>query len=117
MAIVAIGDAGPLRDALPDARGAQRLTILHSLASLADADSMSAFLEALSDEDRDVRIAAGSGLAAIGDAGAIAALVNAAKETSGYEGSQAKKHCLVLAENLRKAGNDAAARRIVEAVG
>jgi len=59
-----------------------------------------------------VRIAAGAGLAKIGDAGAADALLKAAEVGPGWERVQATKNCLVLAENLTAAGKKAEAARI-----
>jgi hypothetical protein len=116
MALVAIKDgaAEPLRAALPAATGRCRLTILHSLAALADAGAAEAFKQALQDEDREVRLAAGAGLARLGDAGAIEPLLKAADADPGWERIQAAKHCLVLAEKLAAAGKQAEARRIYQ---
>jgi HEAT repeat protein len=116
MALVAIKDgaAEPLRAALPRAAGRCRLTILHSLAVLADAGAADAFKQALQDDDREVRLAAGAGLARLGDAGAIELLLKAADTDPGWERIQAAKHCLVLAEKLSAAGKQADARRIYQ---
>jgi len=116
MALVAIKDGAgeQLRSALPNAKGRCRLTILHSLAALADAGAADAFKQALKDNDREVRIAAGAGLANLGDAGAIDLLIKAADVQPGWERIQAAKHCLVLAEKLTAAGNKAEARRIYQ---
>ena len=116
MALVAIKDgaAEQLRAALPNAKGRCRLTILHSLAALADAGAAEAFKQALQDEDREVRIAAGAGLAKLGDAGAVDLLLKAADVQPGWERIQAAKHCLVLAEKLAAAGKKAEARRIYQ---
>jgi len=116
MALVAIKDGAgeQLRSALPNAKGRCRLTILHSLAALADAGAADAFKQALKDNDREVRIAAGAGLANLGDAGAVDLLIKAADVQPGWERIQAAKHCLVLAEKLTAAGNKAEARRIYQ---
>lgn len=116
MALVAIQDgaAEALRAALPEARGRCRLTILHSLAALADPGADAAFRQALRDEDREIRLAAGAGLARLGSAGAVDLLLAAADVPPGWERVQAAKHCLVLAEKLSAAGNPTAARRIYE---
>jgi len=114
MALVAIkdGSAEVLRAAWPTARGRSRLVILHSLAALADAQSADAFKAALKDPDREVRLAAGAGLAKIGDSGAVEMLLKAADVEPGWERVQQTKHCLVLAEKLAAAGKKAEANRI-----
>jgi len=116
MALVAIRDGAgeQLRSALPKAKGRCRLTILHSLAALADAGAAEAFRQAMQDEDREIRIAAGAGLARLGDAGALDLLLKAADAPPGWERIQAAKHCLVLAEKLAAAGKKAEARRIYQ---
>ena len=68
--------------------------------------------EALDDPDREVRLAAGWGLARLGDAGSVDALLKAADVEPGWERIQATKHCLVLAEKLTAAGKKDVARRI-----
>ncbi len=107
MALVAIreGAAQQLLAALPKARGRCRLVIVHSLAALGDAQSVGTLLPLLSDPDREVRLAAGAGLAKIGDGRAAGALLKAADVEPGWERIQATKHCLVLAERLIASGN------------
>jgi HEAT repeat protein len=114
MALVAIKDgvAEVLRAALPSAKGRCRLVILHSLAALADPQSAGVFQAALTDADREVRLAAGAGLAKLGDAAASDALLKAADVEPGWERIQATKHCLVLAEKLATAGKKSEAAKI-----
>lgn len=116
MALVAIKDgaAEPLRAALPAATGRCRVTILHSLAALADPGAAELFRQALQDEDREVRLAAGAGLARLGDAAAIPPLLKAADVAPGWERIQAAKHCLVLAEKLAAAGKHGEARQLYQ---
>ncbi len=114
MALVAIRDgaAEPLRAALANAQGRCRLVILHSLAALADEQSVGAMKAALEDPDGEVRLAAGAGLANVGDAGSADLLLKAADVEPGWERIQATKHCLVLAEKLMAAGKRDPARKI-----
>jgi hypothetical protein len=114
MALVAIKDgaAEVLRAALPQAKGRCRLAILHSLAALGDAQSAGAFQMALKDPDREVRIAAGAGLAALGDPAAVDPLLKAASVEAGWERIQQTKFCLVLAEKLAASGKKADADKI-----
>ncbi|MBN1852042.1 MAG: HEAT repeat domain-containing protein [Pirellulales bacterium] len=102
MALVAIreGALAPLRAALPKADGKCRLNIIHGLAALGDVESAAAFQDALEDDDREVRLAAGAGLAKIGAGNAVDAMLKAADAKPGWERIQATKHCLVLAEKL-----------------
>jgi hypothetical protein len=112
LALVAIRDgaAEQLRAALPTA--ASKLVVVHSLAALADAESADIFRQALEDQDGDVRLAGGAGLAAVGGADAVGSLLKAADVDAGWERIQATKHCLVLAERLQADGNRDAARQI-----
>lgn len=114
MALAAIKDgaADGLRKALPKAKGKCRLAIVDALAALADTGSASVFKDALDDPDCEVRIAAGAGLAEIGDASAADLLVKAADARPGWERVQATKHCMVLAENLAAAGKRGDAEKI-----
>jgi hypothetical protein len=113
MALVAIGEgaAEQLRAALPKARGKCRLNVIQGLGAVGDKQSAGALREALSDPDREVRLAAGWGLARMGDAG-VDALLKAADADPGWERIQATKHCLVLAEKLAASGQTLAARQI-----
>jgi hypothetical protein len=114
MALVAIGDgaAEELEAALPKAQGRCRLVVIHSLAALGDARSVGILMQTLSDPDREVRLAAGAGLAKIADARAIEPLLKAADVEPGWERMQATKHCLVLAERLVAKGQKEQATKI-----
>ena len=118
MALVAIktGAAEVLRAALPQAKGRCRLVIVHSLAALADKESATIFAGALTDSDREIRLAAGAGLANIADASAVDALLKAAGGEPGWERIQQTKQCIVLAEKLAASGNKAAANKIYAAL-
>ena len=118
MALVAIKDgaAEVLRAALPSTKGRCRLVILHSLAALADPQAADAFQQALKDPNREVRLAAGSGLARIAEASAAEQLLKAADVKPGWERIQQTKHCLVLAEKLAAAGKKSQASRIYQAL-
>jgi hypothetical protein len=118
MALVAIKDgaATVLRAALPTALGRCRLVILHSLAALAEPQSAESFKQALTDPDREVRLAAGAGLARIGNAGAVDPLLKASLVEPGWERIQQTKHCLVLAEKLASTGQKSEAARVYQAL-
>jgi len=105
-ALVAIRDgaAEQFRKALPRARGKCRLNIVQGLGAVEDRESIDALRQALDDPDREVRLAAGWGLARMGDAGSVDLLIKTAGVGPGWERIQATKHCLVLAENLVAAG-------------
>jgi HEAT repeat protein len=114
MALVAIreGAAPPLRAALPQAKGVCKLNIVQALSQLGDQESIPALRALVSDEDREVRLAAAWGLARMGDAGSVESLIRAADAEPGWERIQATKHCLVLAEKLAAAGQNAPAAKI-----
>lgn len=114
MALVAIknGAAEQFRAAL--AGGPCKVTLIHSLAALRDIDSTDIFRQAIRDADREVRLAAGAGLAAIGDADSVDVLLAAADVDPGWERIRATKHCLVLAERLLAAGEQSGAVKIYE---
>ncbi len=114
MALVAIKDgaAEQLGAAVPKVSGPCRLTVIHSLATLADAVSAASLKEALKDADREVRIAAGAGLAQLGDASTVDLLIKAADVEPGWERIQATKNCLVLAEQLQADGKKSDAEKI-----
>lgn len=114
MALVAIKDgaAEQFLTALPKAQGKCRLSIVDALAALADPRAAAPLKEALKDPDREVRIAAGAGLAKMGDAGSVELLIKAADGEPGWERIQQTRHCLVLAEKLSAAGKKAEAGKI-----
>ena len=101
-ALVAIGNgaAEQLRNALPKIKGKMRLTIIQNLGVLQDKESVDALKNALDDDDREIRMAAGWGLANIGDDGSVDLLLKAADAAGGYERIKATKACLLLAERL-----------------
>lgn len=114
MAMAAIGNAGRLfLAAWPKATGPCRLTILHHMAVMQVPEAKPVFLAALTDGNREIRLAAGYGLMKLADADAVEPLLKAT-DTDGWERIQATKHCLILAENLAAAGNKPAARRIYD---
>jgi HEAT repeat protein len=113
LALVAVrtGAAEQFRAALGKATGKQRVTIVQALGRLRDAAAAEVLRPLMTDENRDVRLAAGWALAQIGDAASAESLLKAADAT-GYERVQATNSCLQLAENLVAAGKKADATRI-----
>lgn len=114
MALVAIRDgaAEPLRAALAQAKGPCRLAVVQALGALADAGSADALQKALADTDREVRIAAGWGLANIGADAAAGTLTKAADASEGWERIQMTKACLLLSERLVAQGKKDKAKAI-----
>ena len=114
MALVAIRDgaAEQFRAALAGAKGTCKLPIVQGLGALGDKQSLPALAALLTDDDREIRLAAGWGLARMGDAGAVDALIKAAGVPDGWERIEATKHCLVLAEKLAAVGDKTRAARI-----
>jgi len=113
-ALVAIGDgaAGQLRNALPKVKGKMKLTIIQNLGVVKDAESVGVLKNALGDDDREIRLAAGWSLANIGDAGSVDLLLKAANTKGTYERNTATKACLLLAERLLDAGKKEPAGKI-----
>ena len=113
-ALTAIGDgaSGPFRQALRQARGKCRLTIIQNLGVLRDADSTAELKRFLDDQDREVRMAARWALANIGDADSVEPLLSAADAAGEYERVKATKACLLLAERLLAAGKRDSAVRV-----
>ena len=114
-ALAAIGGeraASQLRAAAAKAQGKCRLNLIDALAALAEPQSAATFKEALNDKNREVRIAAATGLANLGQSDAAEPLFIAANSAKGWERTQATKACLVLAEKLAAAGKKSLAKRI-----
>jgi hypothetical protein len=121
-ALVAIGDGAAeqsrkgcltaLRDALPKVKGKMKLTIIQNLGVVRDAESVDALKNALGDNDREIRLAAGWALANIGDAGSVDLLLKAANAKGTYERNTTTKACLLLAERLLEAGRKGPAAKI-----
>ena len=114
MALLAIRQsaAEQFRAALPRAEGKCRLNVIQALGDMKDAESIDSLKSALRDPDREVRLAAGWGLARIGDAGSVELLITEADTRTGWERIQATKHCLVLAEQLSSNGKHEPAKQI-----
>lgn len=112
--LVNLGSAASpsLRSALPRAQGKCRLVVLQSLAALGDTRSRELFQKALTDKDREVRLAAAWGLARLGDPASVDWLLKAADCEPGQERIKATQACLVLAEKLAASGQMGPARKI-----
>lgn len=116
MALVAIrqGAAETLRTALPELQGKCRMHAVYALAVLADPQAVSHLRDALQDEDREVRIAGGLGLAKLATPDTAGALLAAADQATGWERIQLSHDCFLLAESLAAAGESAAAVTIYQ---
>ena len=112
--LIAINDGvvERFRQALPQAKGKVRLTVIQALGVLADAGSTDALKAAASDQDRDIRLASVWALANIGDAGAVDVLLAAADARGTYERAKVTSACLLLAEKLLAAGRKPEANRV-----
>jgi hypothetical protein len=106
------GAVEEFRKALPELKGGPRLTVLQALGVLADAASAEAMKAALGDADREMRLVGGWGLARVGDAASLDAVLKAADVEAGYERIKATSSALLLAENLLAAGKKAEAAKI-----
>jgi hypothetical protein len=113
-ALLAIKDgaAAEFRAALRKATGKPRLTAVHALGVLRDAESAEALRPLAQDKDRDLRLTALWALANIGNPGAISVILQASG-AEGYEGAKATAACLLLAERLLAAGRRAEAIRVL----
>lgn len=110
-ALQAIGAVEPLLANAPTAQGRTKQYVLHALGSFKDAKSAPLFLQALTDNDLNVRIIAGQTLGRMGDVESVAALTKAS-DAPGWEGVQQTKALLLLAEQLSAAGKLTEARQI-----
>jgi len=72
------GAVEQFRAALPKGSGKQSLTIIQALGVLRDTNSVGALRNLVTDNDRDVRLAAGWALANVGDADSVDLLLKAA---------------------------------------
>jgi HEAT repeat protein len=113
-ALLAIRDGAveEFRKALPDLKGAPRITVLQALGVLADAASADAFKAAIADPDPDVRLIAGWGLARIGDG--VDLVIKATTADQVYERIKATSNALLLAERLVAAGKKADAAKVYQ---
>jgi hypothetical protein len=114
MALAAIEDgaAEQLRRTLPGVTGMCRLTIVQNLGVLQDAKSVPALKEQITNENRELRLAAAWALANIADPDSVDVLLNEADAEDRYERIKATQACMLIAEKLLAAGNNSDAARI-----
>ena len=111
-AILAIGGGvGKFRAALPDSTGKARVCFVQALGILRDKESVEAIRKDAAGKGQ-IRQTAVWALANIGDPGAVDVVLKAADETKGFDRIKATKACLLLAENLLKAGEKDGAKRL-----
>ncbi len=106
-ALQAIGDGAceQFLTVLPKVTGKSRLYVVQGLSAVGGTGAARALRSALGDKDDDVRLAAAWGLASLGDAKAIDAMLALADaKGSTWRRDQATQACLQLAEKLRVAG-------------
>jgi hypothetical protein len=94
------GAAEPLRAALPEAKGRNRLVIAQALGTLKDSASVPELRKLLAGDDSEIRQVAGWGLANIGAGEAAEDLLRQADAAKGFERTKLTDACLLLAENL-----------------
>jgi hypothetical protein len=112
-ALVSIGaDPAPLLEALPNAKGKCRLTILQNLGVLRANAAVPELLKAAADADRPTRLVALYALGNIGAAAATDTLMKAADAEGPFERSQATRSLLLLAQRLAEAKDAAGAEKI-----
>jgi hypothetical protein len=118
-ALTAIGgelSAAALRQALTEAKGKRRATLLNALGRFRDVASAAEARKSLADADADLRTVARYALGNAGDAASADALLKAADGEPSYERTQAFDACLRLARSLGRAGNSAAAETFLRQV-
>ena len=112
-ALLSIGDTADLfRQALPAAKGRNRVAIIQALGVLRDARAAADLKGACADADESVRTAARDALGTIGDASAVDTLLSGAAGAKGNERTVGTDAALVLAKRLADAGNKKDAERI-----
>ena len=113
-ALTAIGaDALPqFRAALPKAKGSCLLDVVQALGVLGDVESVKGLCKATGSSDREIRSSAVQGLANIGDAAGVDAVIKASNGKGVWERDQTANACLKLADKLVAAGKKADADKI-----
>ena len=108
--------AAALRQALPQAKGGCRLTIIQALGVLRDAKSAPEIAKSASDENREIRLAALFALANLGDPAWTELLTKAASVEPPYERSQATNSLLTHARRLIEGNQQPDAEKVYRAL-
>jgi HEAT repeat protein len=112
LAIRTPGVEPALLNALPGARGANRVTLIKALGEIRGKAAVKSLLADAQSGDRNVRQAALFALSEIGDPAAAGVLVNAAETLSGFDCGQATSFYLRFAERLAETGKKKACVKI-----
>ena len=108
------GAAAAFRQALPQAKGPCRRTIIQALGVLGDRGAATAARQDLASKDRQARVVAMAALASMGDPAAVDPLLKATGSADAYERRRATEACLALARRLAEAKQTQVAQRIYE---
>ena len=106
------GATDQLLAALPAVKAKSRLHVVNSLGALAQPQAAPALRGCLKDGDAEIRASAAWGLARIADEAAAEPMLQLADSKQGWERIRETEACLLLAENLAKAGKKDKARAI-----
>jgi HEAT repeat protein len=108
--------AAALRQALPQAKGGCRLTLIQALGILRDAKAAPEVAKSATDENREIRLAALFALGNLGDPAWTELLAKAAGVEPAYERSQATHSLLTHAQRLIEANKGADAEKVYRAL-
>ncbi len=112
-ALEARKEAVPLRAALPQASGRNRVAIIQALGGIRDAESVPALVPLVAGGDPDARLAAAEALALIGDPKAVDAVLAAARlDKATFAEMRFAEAALRLGARLADAGHKDLAKRI-----
>ena len=102
-----------LRQALPEATGSRRITLVCALGRFGDQAAAAEIRKDLSAADDDLRTAAWYALGQMGDTASAGALLKTLLSESGYRRGQALDACLRLARNRDQAGGEQLCRDLL----
>jgi hypothetical protein len=115
-ALAAMESIGPasaaaIRAALPAAKGRTRIGVVLALGSLRDAAAAASIRPLISDANAEMRLAAAWSAARLADAEAVDVLIKT-PAGEGFDRIKLNSCCILLAENLAKAGKTAEAKKL-----